>query len=152
MGAQAFLHRSGNGRLLAQQIEQQHAKRIHIAAHVGLPITELLGRRIGARAEMAGIAHGIFIEGAGDAKVYHQDRISLHHEVRRLDIAMDERRIETAMQLGNGVAYAGEQPFRHINGRAGFVDLVGKRAPGHEFHHHRILFPRLIAVDDARQM
>ncbi len=54
---------------------------------------------------------------------------------------MDKRRVETAMQLGNGVAYAGEQPFRHCKGRAGFVELVCKRAPGHEFHHHRILLP-----------
>ena len=54
---------------------------------------------------------------------------------------MDKRRVETAMQLGDGIAYAGEQPLGRIKGRPGFVELVGKREPGHELHHHRILLP-----------
>lgn len=63
---------------------------------------------------MAGIAHGVLVEGAGDAQVYHQDRVTLHHEVRWLDIAMYKRWVETAMQLGDGIAYAGEQPLGSI--------------------------------------
>ena len=141
MGAQALLNRRQNGRLLAQQVEQQHAERIHIAAHIGLPVAELFGRRIGARAEMAGVAHGILVVGAGDAKIDHQNRVPFHHEVRGLDIAMDKRRIETSMQLGNGIADAGEQPIRRVERRAGFIHLVGKRSPDHELHDHRILLP-----------
>ncbi len=113
MHAQTILNRRGNGCLLAQQVEQQHAQRIDIAAHIGLTIAELLGRRIRTRSEMAGIAHGVLVEGTGDAQVYHEDRVTLYHDVRRLDVAMDKRRVETAMQLIDAVAYAGEQPFRH---------------------------------------
>ena len=65
---------------------------------------------------------------------------------------MDKRRVETAMQLGDGIAYAGVQPLGRIKGRAGFVELVGKRASGHELHHHRILLTQRIAIDDARQV
>ena len=101
---------------------------------------------------MAGIAHGVLVEGAGDTQVYHQDRVTLYHEVRWLDVAMDKRWFETAMQLGDGIAYAGEQPLGRIKGRPGFVELIGKRAPGHELHHHRILLTQRIAIDDARQV
>ena len=101
---------------------------------------------------MAGIAHGVLVEGASDAQVYHQDRVTLYHEVRWLDVTMDKRWVETAMQLGDGIAYAGEQPLGRIKGRPGFVKLVGKRAPGHELHHHRILLTQRIAIDDARQV
>ena len=101
---------------------------------------------------MAGVAHGILVIGAGDAQVYHQDRVTLYHEVRWLDIAMDKRWVETAMQLGDGIAYAGEQLLGRIKGRPGFVELVGKRAPWHEFHDNRILLTQRIAIDDARQV
>ena len=101
---------------------------------------------------MAGIAHGVLVEGAGDAQVYHQDRVALYHEVRWLDIAMDKRWVETAMQLGDGIAYAGEQPLGRIKRRPGFVEFVGKRATRHELHHHRILLTQRIAIDDARQV
>ena len=54
---------------------------------------------------------------------------------------MDKRRIETGMQLGDGIADAGEQSFRHVERRAGLIHLIGERAPGHELHDHRILLP-----------
>ena len=65
---------------------------------------------------------------------------------------MDKRRIETGMQLGNGIADAGEQPIRRVERRASFIHLVGKRSPDHELHNHCILLTQRIAIDDARQV
>ena len=56
------------------------------------------------------------------------------------------------MQLGGGIASAGEQVFRSLQGRAACAhDLVEGFAP-HEFHNDGRLLAHLVAIDDARQV
>lgn len=81
---------------LGHQVVQQHAQGVDTTAHVGLSIAELLGRRIGARAEMGRVGTGPLAESAGDAEVDDRQTAVAHDDVARLQIAMDERRRKTS--------------------------------------------------------
>ena len=65
---------------------------------------------------------------------------------------MDKRRVETLVQLANGIAHLGKQPLRQFNGRVALVHHVGKRFPRYAFHDHCILFANAVAIEDARKM
>ena len=89
-----LLHARWFGHLARHQIEQQHAESVNVAAHIGLPETELLGRGESARAELHGVRRSPVVESTGDPQVDKDHFAPGKHKVARLDIPMDERRVE----------------------------------------------------------
>lgn len=86
---------------------------------VGLPVAELLGRRVAARAEMSRVPRSPLAKSPGNAEVDDRETRIAHHDVRWLQIAMDQRRRELLVQLitpshrtGNHCAARASDPSR----------------------------------------
>lgn len=146
-----FLAHARIGRFLHEAEIQDHAESVHVAAHGGLAVAELLGRRIGARSEMARVIGGVVFVKPRDAQIDNGEAVARNHDVARLQIAVDDRRVEAFVQFEHRIAQTGKHIRRKRGGWIAAIHGILQRFAPDVFHHHHVVFAERIAIGYARK-
>ena len=99
-GEHTFLHGAGERALVRQQLVSEHADGIDVRALVHHGTGDLFGRHVVQRPDhLAGVGQAR-LTGVGDAEVedFHRAGGVFDHDVRRLDVTMDDARLVGAAQ------------------------------------------------------
>ncbi len=94
------------GTLAREQPVEQHAERVEVRLSVDGPAGELLGRRVGERADELTVARDLverFEQPRGPEVEELHASVALHQHVRRLQIAVDDAAlVEVVERIGDG--------------------------------------------------
>ena len=133
---ESALAQLGCGVLARETKGERHSQRVHVAAYAGLPIAELLGRRIAWRAVADGVVRRALVEHACDAEVDEREALLRDNHVGWLHVAMDDGGVERLVQLGERVAELGHHALGEFEPGGLPLRHVAQRLAFHMFHDH----------------
>ena len=140
-----------------QAKESEHPKSVYVAAHIGLAKPELLGRRIGLRAEVSRVARRALTPLPRYAEVDKNRRRGVRlreNHVRRRKVAVNNGHVEALMQLYDRVANRGhKQGCERLSVcRTGGADDLAQRGPAHVLHQYLNHIAFIRNAHDAREL
>ena len=144
-----FLHGPGERALVRQQLVSEHPDRIDVGALVHHGTGDLFGRHVVQRPDhLAGVGQAR-LPGVGDAEVEDLHRAGgvFDHDVRRLDVTMDDARLVGAAQRIAHFLEDGEL-FEDRHGRAP-VDHGGQRLSRDVLHRDERPVAVFTGVEDG---